>query len=289
VNTLIDRQYWTFVLDSIVMSFLVLLKIKSKTHVYREFEKFYFRISMKHPKLAQVEELMLLEMFLQYWEDSKAKGMNFEIAQAFQTKLCLFDWEKALIRQLLTQIDSTESPGTISPIQQGVHQVPGGDDDDPLLNQQIVVLTQELALKKDTFTELKKKRSKMIRTYYQGIVDNLQQAQFMSAAKQYIKLAKRMARRRDFESSSLMVLLSLLARLKGNQTTAEVKTQIDSVLNKLGIVEKILNDQFSVKLGSLTLDILNSRNPTMLHHLEEMLSCLPLLPQEAVLTKLEFR
>jgi hypothetical protein len=288
VNDLIGRQYWSFVIDSIVMSFLILLKVKPQAQVFREFEKFNFRVSKTHAKLAHAEELMLLEMFLQFWEDPKAKGMIIEIAQAFQSKLSLFDWEKALIRQILVQIERPPSIGTSSAVPRETSVAPGDVEEDPLLNQQIVVLTQELTAKKEDFAILKEKRGKMVRTYYQEILENLQAENFMGAANRYMKLAKRMARRNDFEASSLMVLLSLLARLRGKVSPTESKAQIDLVLNKLGIVEKILNDQFAVKLGNLIVDIINNRNQTLINHLEDILACLPLLPQETSLAKLEF-
>lgn len=78
----------------------------------------------------------------------------------------------------------------------------------------------------------------MIRTYYQEIFSDLSKNRYKEAFQKYIKLSKRMARRNDYTSASLMIFLSTLCLIHENKPVSEIQTQLDEVLNGLGLVKK---------------------------------------------------
>ena len=131
-----------------------------------------------------------------------------------------------------------------------------------------------------------KKREKTVRTYYKDILENLQKGNFQAVSTMYINLSKRMARRNDFDTASLMILLSVLAKFHINTPISEIQSQLEVDLNSLGLVKKILEDYFGVKLAYFTLDVMNGKNEGIKPYLENMFNQLPLLEDEKQLIHL---
>ncbi len=268
------------------MAFLVLLKVKKSTEVYFEYEKFYFQFDKKYERIARSEIFSLLEIVLQYWHNSEAKQTIHEVLLAFQSKLLLFDWEASLISGLLVNFTDKNAGGKTG---EGKDIGIGSSDqynENTLQTQQIVVLTQEISEMNREFTDLLHKRESMVNSYYKDILVYLTSESYLEASQEYEKLGKRIARRNDFNAASLMLLLSVLSRLKGSQSLLETKNALDTVLGKLGIVKKILDDHFGVKLAYFILDVLKSKNENILGNIVNVLQLLPLLADEKVLITL---
>ena len=287
VDHLIVRNNENFAILSIVMAFLALLKAKQPPDVYFEYEKFYYQFDKKYERLAKSEIFALLEITLQYWHMGGARQTIQDILLAFKSKLVLFDWESSLISGFLTHFEGSSSlDGTMT----GNNVKLGSSDglsDTTLQTQQIVVLTQEISEMQSKFQELVHKRNSMVNSYYKDIITYLNAESYLEAASEYEKLGKRMARRNDFNAASLMLLLSLLSRLKHSQSLIETKDALDTVLGKLGIVKKILDDHFGVKIAYFVLDVLKSRNEGLKTNIKEILHLLPLLPNELTLLNLD--
>ena len=92
-----------------------------------------------------------------------------------------------------------------------------------------------------------------------------------------------MARRNDYDLAGLMIVLSTLCRVKGNQLIPEIKSNVNETLKSLGIVEKILSDTLGIKLTHFVLDAMNTEDESICHNLTELLRKLPLLDDESSL------
>ncbi|UYP47553.1 hypothetical protein NEF87_003838 [Candidatus Lokiarchaeum ossiferum] len=287
VDHLVVRNNEKFAIISIVMAFLALLKAKKPAEVYFEYEKFYYQFDKKYERVAKSELFALLEIILQYWVKKSAQQTIRQILLAFQSKLPLFDWESSLISGFLGDFEGKGSQIS-SNTDKNVHLgSPDEFDDSTLQTQQIVVLTQEISDMQSNFAELLHKRNSMVNSYYKDIISYLTAESYLEAATEYEKLGKRMARRNDFNAASLMLLLSLLSRLKHKQSVNEITVALDTVLGKLGIVKKILDDHFGVKIAYFVLDVLKSKNENLKTNIRNLLQLLPLLSAEKVLVQLE--
>ncbi|MHA2019462.1 MAG: hypothetical protein ACTSXY_14440, partial [Promethearchaeota archaeon] len=136
------------------------------------------------------------------------------------------------------------------------------------------------------FKDLKQKRQKMIRTYYKDIIEGLKHEKYSDIAKKYENLSKRMARRNDYDTSSLMILLSVLSRIKAKEKLSDIKSNINTLLGSLGIVKKILEENFEIKVSYFIIDALSTNFKPIQSELQEILSNLPLLDEENALINL---
>ncbi|MHA1520368.1 MAG: hypothetical protein ACTSRK_09310 [Promethearchaeota archaeon] len=285
---LFKRNYPDYALVSILMGFITQLKFKSQSDVYREYEKFVFQYGKTFETILQSDSIKLLDLLLFYWDKEGADEMLVSIMTTFQTNLPLFEWEISFSNRLIQkyQKSALDSDDTQNTNRTGISDTP---EEDSLLIQQAIVLSQDISKLKDDFAQLMKKREKTVRTYYKDIIAKLQKGDkgnFQEASKMYIKLSKRMARRNDFDSASLMILLSTLSNIQAKMPMSEIQSELDKVLNGLGLVRKILEDYFGIKLAFFTLDMLNGKNESIKPYLVNMFNQLPLLEAEKQLIHL---
>ena len=120
----------------------------------------------------------------------------------------------------------------------------------------------------------------MIRTYYQDIFEALETDAYDKAADSYVRLAKRMARRNDYNSASFMLLLMVLTQNASGLSIQENKTSLNKILDKMGIVKKILVEHFGIKIAYFVLDSLQSKDPEILQKGKNILGYLPFLQPE---------
>ena len=97
-----------------------------------------------------------------------------------------------------------------------------------------------------------------------------------------------MARRKDFNSSSLMILLAVLALIKDKIPINEVKSKLNKLLGNLGLVKKILDDHFGLKISNFIIDTLETKNNFVRSPIGNILGLLPILDPERILTKIDF-
>ncbi len=284
VNELNKRNLDIFSIDSIVMGFLLLLKIKQSEDVYKTFEKYIFQLSKKYKELAKSEEIQLLDIFIRFWNKSIAIYMLREILVAFEFKLHLLDWESSFVKHLISSLNGKKEPESDQEEPSQPKDI--SESDDTFLKNQVSQLMQDLNKTKEKFKDLKEKRQKMIRAYYKDIFDDLNNKKFLDAAGKYEKLSKRMARRNDFDSSSLMILLSALSRIQAKENLTDIKSNIDSLLSSLGIVKKILLENFEIKVLYFIIDALSTKYSAIQPELNEILNGLPLLDEESSLINL---
>ncbi len=281
VSELNKRNLDIFSIDSIVMGFLLLLKIRQPEDVYKTFEKYIYQLSKKYKELPKSDEIQLLDILIRFWNKSIAIYMLREILVAFEFKLHLLDWESSFIKHLISSMSGKKQ--SESDITRASQTESDSKSADSFLKNQVSSLVEDLAKNKEKFKELKEKRQKMIRAYYKDILDDLKNEKFLDAATKYEKLSKRMARRNDFDNSSLMILLSILSRIRAKEKLTDIKSNINSLLGSLGIVKKILIENFEIKVSYFIIDALSTNYQTIESELNEILNGLPLLDGESAL------
>jgi hypothetical protein len=204
-----------------------------------------------------------------------------EILIAFEFKLHLLDWESSFIKHLISSINGKKQPesdivGTSQP--ESVEE-----SGDTFLKNQVSLLVEDLNKNTGKFKDLKEKRHKMIRAYYKDILEDLKNKKFKDVVNKYEKLSKRMARRNDFDSSSLMILLSVLSQIQAKEKLTDIKSNINALLGSLGIVKKILIENFEIKVAYFIIDALSTNYTSIKSELNEIINGLPLLDEESSL------
>jgi hypothetical protein len=130
---------------------------------------------------------------------------------------------------------------------------------------------------------LLKKRSPMRKRYYSPILELLKSQNFKEAAEKYLKLAYDFTKRKDLETSSLMMLLYGLALLKVEEPLNSIKNNANNYLNSLGVNKKLVEDTFYVMLFQFLIDVKLFNFDQFLPKIKEMLEILPLFEEEKFL------
>jgi hypothetical protein len=282
VDEFLNRNLDVLARVSVIMAMLSLLKVKSATTVQTELEKVIFKETKRSPGFNNSLEFKLFEIFLDFFDKSDKIQEIREIGQAFYEKLPLLDWEKSFVLSFIKSQEKGDDRDQIG----GTISITSSDqiEDDTLVFQQMVVLSQQLNDLKPVFDDLAKKRELGKRTYYEEIFIEFKNQNYLEAADKYIKLAKRMARRNDYELAAIMFFLSTLCNIKANIKFIEIKNKIDQELTSLGLVKKILDDTFGVKIAFFILDALKIDDPSIKINLKSIFLALPILAEEQFLT-----
>ena len=128
-----------------------------------------------------------------------------------------------------------------------------------------------------------KKRTLMKNRIYSDVVKLLEESAFKNAGAEYLKLAYITSKRNDFEISSLMVLLHGLALITAEKPLNEVKFNIKSYLNSLGLNKKLLEDTYSIRCIEFIIDIISHNVEKYLPSIQKILEIQPFFEEEKTL------
>ena len=123
----------------------------------------------------------------------------------------------------------------------------------------------------------------MKKRYYIEILELLELGDFKKAAQKYYELASTLYKRREFETSSLLILLHGLAILKTDEKIEQIKDNINGFLN----LRKLLEDTFYRRLILFLIDVLVYKLDEYLPKIKEILEYLPLFEEERVLIQIK--
>ncbi len=132
-----------------------------------------------------------------------------------------------------------------------------------------------------------KKRKPMRKRYYSSILELLDAQNYKSAAMEYLELANSLSKRKDYETSSLMILLHGLSLLKAEEPLKLIKKNITDFLNSLGVNKKIIEETLYIMLIIFLIDIKLYNFEKYLSKIKEMLEILPLFEEEEILIENE--
>jgi len=128
-----------------------------------------------------------------------------------------------------------------------------------------------------------KKRTFMKNRIYIDVITLLKENSFKDAGKEYLKLAFILSKRKNFESSSLMVFLQGLTLLIAKEPLKEIRINIKSYLSSLGFNKKLLEDTYPIRCIEFLLNVISNNVEKYLPAIKEILDILPLFEEEKVL------
>ncbi len=136
----------------------------------------------------------------------------------------------------------------------------------------------ETQREKESFLN-KRKATKKI--FYKAIFGLLEVQNFKDAATKYYELAETLAsKRRDFRTSSLLILLQGLCLLKIKEPYSIIKNNINRFLNTLGVNKKLVEDTYDMMLILFVIDVKENNLENYLPKIKGLLEILPLFEEE---------
>ncbi|MHA2281003.1 MAG: hypothetical protein ACXAC5_09135 [Promethearchaeota archaeon] len=125
-----------------------------------------------------------------------------------------------------------------------------------------------------------KKRKPMRKRLYSPLLELLEARKYEAAAIEYLKLANSLSKRKDFETSSLMILLHGLSVLKAGEPLKLIKKNIIDFLNSLGVNKKWIEETFCIMLILFIIDVKIYSLDKYMPKIKGMLELLPLFEEE---------
>ena len=155
------------------------------------------------------------------------------------------------------------------------------------LDQKIDILQQKLRDHVTIFQELFKKRKVLRKRYYDELLELLNNDKYKEAAKEYYELTITFSKRKDYENSSLLILLYGLSLIKANSSIKEIQKTTKDYLNKLGTSKGLVSEIFQLHLLLFIIDMFLHNFNQFIPRINEMLEELPLFDEEKKLIPLK--
>ncbi|MFX1276395.1 MAG: hypothetical protein ACFFAT_15320 [Promethearchaeota archaeon] len=208
---------------------------------------------------------------------------KFPKALALMKNLPLFEEEKMILDEFVKE----EFEGEDMKREEGMIKKSKGKSEKPQdimekveLEQIFSKLQQKMVDTRIDSDKILKKRKAMRRRYYDNIINSLETNSFNEAAEEYYNLANNAAKRKDFNTSALSILLYGLSLLKSKRSIIEIEKDIEKYLDTLGLNKTLVRDTFEI---SLILSIIRVKKKEIFDYdykIKEMLSILPLFEEE---------
>ncbi len=132
-----------------------------------------------------------------------------------------------------------------------------------------------------------KNRNAMRKRYYSDILKLLGSHNFKDASVMYYDLATRIAKRKDFKTSSLLILLHGLVLIKVGEHIKSIKKNINEFLDGLGLNKKYVKETYYIMVILFIIDVkLNNLDRDRLK-INKILEILPLFEEEKELIEFE--
>ncbi|MFX0058579.1 MAG: hypothetical protein ACFE8J_09810 [Candidatus Heimdallarchaeota archaeon] len=277
INTLIDKKFFKQAAISLILATFILLKLKDIAIAKSTFFDKLSKFEKYKSDFEDLPEIQLMKEIFFIIENNMDDLIELAIT-GFLEKLALEEPELDLIESFLPgkqgvleekEILSREEKGEKNRIM--VEQ-----------EQKYAYLKQQMGDIRRERLEILNKRSAMKRLLYKEVLTLLENNQFKVAGEKYLELAKSMSRRQDFQISSLLLLLHGLALLKAGVLTVLIRTNINEVLNSLGLNKKLVEDTYFIRCIIFILDVILYKIEKFSPKIRDLLEILPLFEQEKI-------
>lgn len=140
-------------------------------------------------------------------------------------------------------------------------------------------LQQKVGDIKRDFKDFFAKRKAMKKRYYDEVLLLLKNKKFTEAANKYLELSNILLKRKDYETSAMLLFLYGLSLLK-IKSPEQIKIEFNKFFENLGLSEKILKDTFYFTLIRFIIDVKIYDMKQYHSNIEKLLNILPLFEEE---------
>lgn len=282
IPQLMEKKFYKQATVSLIIGSLLIIKaidiISAKTAFYDNLTK----IEKYDSKIEDLPEVNILKELFFAMENDLNELVEI-ILNGLIKKLALFGPESEYIKSLIPEeISLQKETAGISRKEIGKQTIASVQ-----LEQNLANLRQtksEIMREKGAFL---KKRTVMRKYYYEDILTALENEDFKLAADLYLNRAISISEKKDFNISSLLVLLHGLALIKIKEQISNIKLKIEKFLNSLGLNRRLVEETFYIKLINFISEVVENKLEKYLAPINEMLEVLPLFKEENKLKHIE--
>jgi hypothetical protein len=275
INILIEKKFFKQAAISLILAIFAILKSKDIVIVKSIFYDKLSKFERYKNEFEDLPEIQLNKELLFFIENKMDNLIEFGIKSLLE-KLPLFESEETLLKSFLPEeIEEEKEKEILSREEKGEK------------NRIMVEMEQKYAYLKEQMrdiirerSDILNKRTAMKRLLYKEVLKLLENKEFKDVAEKYLNLANTMSRRKDFQISSLLLLLHGLALLNIGETSEQIRANINNVLNSIGLNKKLVEDTYYIRTIIFILDVILHKIEKYLPKLRDLLEILPLFDQE---------
>ncbi|MHA2429830.1 MAG: hypothetical protein ACXACC_02240 [Promethearchaeota archaeon] len=261
-----------------------LLKIKGKD-INSSKSIFYDNLSKLEKYKSKIEELSEIKLFREFFfvMENDFKNLIRIGLENLIDRLVLFQPEIDYLQSLIPEeIIKEELKETITRKDLGRKTKLLVE-----IEQNLANLRQKMGDVRREKEDVLRKRTVMRRRYYKDIITTLQEENFKLAGEEYYNLGISISKRKDFSTSSLLILLHGLAFIKVKEPIKNIRFNVKQFLDSLGLNKRLVEDTFYIRCIHFILDVIENKLDKFIPQFNEMLEILPLFEEENKLKKIE--
>ncbi len=281
-NKLVEKKFFKHAAFGLILGSIILIKAKDFFNAKAIYENNLNRLRDLKGELDTLPEIQFMEYVFLAFENNIQELIKLTL-NIFTEKLMLFEPEiefltslagEKIVKDKRKEAITRKERGELSKLK-------------VKLDQTIATLQQKMGDFKSESEDIIKKRKAMKRRYYEGILTHLKENAFEEASKKYLDLADNFIKRKDYQTSALLILLYGLSLLKAQDQDSQlkIKTKIISYLDTLGMGKTLVKETFYVSLLLLILDVLVEKLDEYKPKFKTFLKVLPLFEEEQDLTE----
>ncbi|MFX0147467.1 MAG: hypothetical protein ACFE8E_06920 [Candidatus Hodarchaeota archaeon] len=282
VPQLMEKKFYKQASISLIIGCLLMVKENDINVAKSAYYDNLNRLEKYKSNIEDLPEIKLVpELFFAIEND--LKKLIETCLNLFIEKLALFTPESEYLKSLIPK----ETPKEIEKELISREELGKRSIDSVQREQNFANLRQKLPDIKRERNDLLKKRNAMKKYYYKEVTSALEENNLKLTGNLYFDLAMSLSKRKDFTTSSLLILLHGLALIKNNVSLLIIKSNVDQFLNSLGLNKRLVEDTFYIRCINFILDVILNKLDNYISPINEMLEILPLFEEENKLKQIE--
>ena len=282
IPRLLEEKYYRQAALSLILNSFILIKIKGVSIAKSNLNDVLAKYKKLKSDFEDLPEIEILKQFLFALEDDILELVDLCIHSLIE-KLVLFDPEISLLESLMPEEPKSE------PIEEKLSREEVGERTkfNIKIEQKYGKLLQKMGDVRRERAEFLKQRVAMKKRYYKKVITLLEIMSFKEIGLEYFNLAETMSKRRDFRTSSLMVLIHGIALIKSKESTQKIRSNISRFLESLGFNKKLVEDTYYIRCIDFILDVISNKMDKYLSKINGLLEILPLFEEEKQLIEVK--
>jgi len=275
IPRLLEKKFYRQAALSLMLNIFIIIKIKNVSIAKTYLNDILAKYKELKSDFEDLPEIKILKLLLFALEDEILELIDLCIKSLIE-KLVLFDPEKSLLESLMPEEQKSE------PIEEKLSRKEVGERTkfNIKIEQKFGKLRQKMGDVRRERTDFLKQRVAMKKRYYKNLITLLEIKSFKEVGLEYLTLAESMSKKRDFRTSSLMILLHGLALLKANEPIQKIRSNISRFLDSLGFNKNLVEDTFYIRCINFILDVISNKMDKYLSKINGLLEILPLFEEE---------
>ena len=281
-SILAEKKFFKHTAIGFILGSLILIKERDFLTAKSVFEDNLNQLNIYKKKLEALPEIQYMEYVFLAYENYIHELIELTLTLLLkQLKSMLFKPEIDFITMLSgeeiskkEEVPTELGPGEMAEFKLKLDQISGA------LQQNIGDISSESQ-------ELLKKRRVMKKRYYDDILNLIIAKSFMEASNEYLILAENFIKRKDYNTSALLILLYGLSALKTEDTVDHIKTRLYSFIESIGLSKKSVKDTYYVSLMFFILEVITANLDQYKTKFKSYLEILPLFEEEKELIEIK--